>query len=90
MEPNIVTLGPFRHPERMSKFVNLFPRYDPLRPCLMPMPSIQEIRVITTVDPFSHPERTWPNLAIYVSAMTHSDPVRRPHLRFKRSLVEPR
>ena len=41
----------------------------------------------TTVDPFRHPERTWPNLAIYVSAMIRSDPVRRLYHRFKRSLI---
>ena len=39
---------------------------------------------------FRHPKCTWPNLSIYISAMTRSDPVRHPYLRFKRSLIEPR
>ena len=52
--------------------------------------SIQEIPDITTVDPFRHPERTWPNLSIYVPAITCLDPIRRSYLRFKRSLIEPR
>ena len=60
---------------------------DPVR---RPLLLIQEIPDRNTVDPFRHPERTWPNLSIYVSAMTPSDPVRRPYLRFKRALIEQR
>ena len=43
---------------------------------------------IVTLGSFRHPERTWPNLSIYVPTMTRSDPVRRPYFRFERSLIE--
>ena len=42
----------------LTKFVNLCPRQDPLRPCYTPILSMQEISNRTTVDPFRHPERT--------------------------------
>ena len=74
----------------LTKFVNLCPRYNLFRSCQTATPSIQEVPHRTTADPFRHPERTWPNLSIYVLAITRLDPVRRSYVRFKRSLIEPR
>ena len=74
--------------EHLAKFVNLCPHFNPFRSCKTPIPSIQEIHDRTMVDPFRHPERTWPNLPIYVLAITRSDSVRRPYFRFGRSLIE--
>ena len=72
---------PFQTPRaHLAKFVNLCPRYNPFRSFQTPIPSIQEITDRSTVDPFRQPERTWPNLSIYVSAMSCSDPVRRLYL----------
>ena len=45
---------------------------------------------IVMLGPFRHPERTWPNLSIYVPAITRLDPFRRQYPRFKRSLIDPR
>ena len=86
--PDRTTVDPFRHPQRTAQFVNLFPRYDPLRPPYTPTPSILGIPARTTLGHFRHLERTWPNLSIYVSAVACLDPVRRPCLRFMGSLLD--
>ena len=56
--PDRTTVDPFRHPERIAQFVNLFSRYDPFRSCQTLIPSIQEISDRTTVDPFRYPDCT--------------------------------